>query len=234
MHHLKIKQVDIFRLSLNVLIHAFLLEDKFLVQDVSTRLASIIGNKRTSDTLVAAILELSKNQPQCFRWILANLSEIETFTALLEKVETNHKKEDIMNSDKIETFHLNVNLVIQTLKKRNKQLLYSFEKSLNLSVGYDYTAEVFIASLFELAEIDRDTFSWTIKNLYDLEFYNQLIKLVISFAAKTLLDKGFILGKDFSATCNSILISQKANNALMESDLDPEDRILLQEILQVF
>ncbi|KAB8331311.1 hypothetical protein SD80_022470 [Scytonema tolypothrichoides VB-61278] len=134
----------------------------------------------------------------------------------------------------IKIFNLNVSLLIELLKWKNPDLVYSYENSLHCFMGSDFTVDVFIAVLFLLSDTNSEIFIWFLKNLKSLKCYQSVIKIVSYYATYKLVEQGFTPGKDFSAnTQGQILITQKAKTTFLQSVLALEDRILLKEILQV-
>ncbi len=230
------KNLDLFCLSVELFTQALKLRNKILAEYCINTLNRLFGAECAFDIVIAAMLEISKIAPDTFRWTLEHYNDFKGFSDLLESKSCSCKSISLMDHTdyNAEVFELNVAIVIQILKTQDKEILYSHEKNLKELKGYNYTAEVFIAALFQISELDPDIFSWAVKKLSDLDFYANLIYIVSQFATKKLVEKGFIPGKDFSANLNGqILINQNAKTVLLDSTSDFEDKILLQEILQV-
>jgi hypothetical protein len=77
-------------------------------------------------------------------------------------------------------------------------------------------------------------FDWTVEMFEALMLDSGFREHFTLFTIRVLLSKGFILGKDFSMTCErKILTSQSIQENLSASIPIPE-QILLRQILQVF
>lgn len=109
----------------------------------------------------------------------------------------------------------------------------SFKDLLTTLLGYEYTTDILTAAVFQLAETDFDTCRWALRNFYDLKLHLHITEGIVMFAAQTLIDKGFVLGQDFSATPDSgILIKKNAKSALMK-EISALDCLFLEEISQI-
>jgi hypothetical protein len=229
-------EIEVFGSAVEVVTKVLKSKNKTLVESSSKMLAALLGTHHTLDIFITAMIELSKNASESFHWTLEELSTLPTFSVLLQNKSNSEKRKlEFGNiSNDAEVFQLNIELVTNILKVHNKSLLESYEKVINNTVGADYTAQIFIAALFELSELDSDTLDWTMQNLYQLEFYEELLSIVTMSAVKKLTEKGFIMGQDFSASFQGqILIKEDVKNVFIESTKDPEDRLLFQQILQV-
>lgn len=137
------------------------------------------------------------------------------------------------NINSTEEFNLSITLIIGALKLQDKALVESCEKTLTDLLGSEYTADIMTAVVFQLAQTDPDTFDWTWQNFYSLDACRYLIKGIVMFAVKKLINQGFILGRDFSINHRGkIWINPKAKTALLETS-SATDRIFIKEILQV-
>jgi len=126
-----------------------------------------------------------------------------------------------------------VELVINALKLQDKARMRSFKDLLTTLLGYEYTTDILTAAVFQLAETDFDTCRWALRNFYDLKLHLHITEGIVMFAAQTLIDKGFVLGQDFSATPDSgILIKKNAKSALMK-EISALDCLFLEEISQI-
>jgi len=139
----------------------------------------------------------------------------------------------VFNTNPVQEFKLNVQLIISALKTKNNRLIEACQETLSTQFGADYLASVMTSAVFQLAETDSDLFSWTWQHFYELDSCLDLIEQTVMFAVKRLIKKGFILGKDFSTTfTGEILITKEAKEALMESG-SCLDHIFLEEVLQI-
>ncbi len=137
------------------------------------------------------------------------------------------------NINSTEEFNLSITLIIGALKLQDKELVKSCEKTLTELLGSDYTSDIMTAVVFQLAQTDPETFDWTWQNFYSLNACRHLIKGIVMFAVKKLINQGFILGQDFSINhTGKIWIGKKAKAVLLEKS-SATDRIFLKEILQV-
>ncbi len=227
-------EIEVFNSSLELVINTLKLKNKLLVESCGKMLALLLGKERSLNIITSAILELSKVSPQDFHWALESFSKLKAFSNLLFTESTPNITHDIrykMNYTKI--FSSTVELIIQALKLKNKNILESSENSLNCIFGHEYTAQIFLGALFELSEVDPESFAWASQNLFHIEYYNRLFRIVTMCVAQRLIEKGFIPGEDFSANCmGQILIDEKVKQAFLSSTSDPDDRILFQQILQ--
>ena len=132
-----------------------------------------------------------------------------------------------------ELFDFSCRLIIRALKKQNKILVESYKKTLDSLAGYEYTAEIFIEVLLELAETDLQTLDWTLEQFSDLEAYLGLQEDLKTWVAQQLIDLEYVPGEDFSATCDGkILIKESVQIGLLAT-LSPSYRVLMPSILQV-
>jgi hypothetical protein len=227
--------LELYTSSVELVIHSLKLQNKTLLESCVKNLALLIGSEHTSNIVTAAILELSKISFPAFRWTLDNFSDFKIVPSLFEsKNFLEGETSFISNQDDVEQFVLNVEFVSHCLKAQDQRLLEASEKIFNHLLGIDYTSNVFVAALFEIAIADNVDFDWDIEILSALEPYRKIFKIVSMSAAEKLIRKGFIPGQDFSAdSTGRILLSQKTKTALIESISEIEDHILLDKILKV-
>jgi hypothetical protein len=227
-------EIEVFSSSLELVVNTLKHQNKLLVESCGKMLALLLGSERSLNVFTSAILELSKVSPQDFHWALESFSDFKAFSQLAFTDNTPNIPKEIrykMNYTKI--FSSTVELIIQALKLKNKNILESYENSLNCIFGHEYTAQIFLGALFELSEIDPESFAWASQNLFHIEYYSRLFRLVTMCVAQRLIEKGFIPGEDFSANCmGQILIHEKVKRAFLSSTSDPDDRMLFQQILQ--
>ncbi|NES20853.1 MAG: hypothetical protein F6K41_18445 [Symploca sp. SIO3E6] len=138
---------------------------------------------------------------------------------------------DNLNSK--QEFNLSVTLILGALKLQDKALVESCERTLTELLGSECTSNIMTAVVFQLAQTDHNTFDWAWKNFYSLDACQHLIKGIVMFAVKKLINQGFILGQDFSINyTGKICICQQAKAALLEKS-SATDCIFLEEVLQV-
>lgn len=138
------------------------------------------------------------------------------------------------NSNDMEPFNFDVELVIDALKNHDKALLKSFEYFFTTLCGSNYTKDILTSAVFQLADTDLDTCRWALHNFYDLKLHDDVKEGVVMFAAQKLLDKGFIFGQDFSIThTGDIFINQNAEATLMTCT-SASEHIFFEKIWQVF
>ncbi len=229
-------EIEVFGSAVELVAKVLQSRNKTLIESCSKMLAALLGNHYTLDIFIAAMIELSKVATGSFHWTLEELSTFPTFSILLQNKNKSEKRQlefgNICNDAQI--FQLNIEFMINILKAHNKNILESCEKLINNTLGADYTAQIFITVLFELSDLDSNTLDWTMQNLYQLEFYEELLSIVTMSAVKKLTEKGFVMGQDFSASFQGqILIKENVKNVFIESTQDPEDKLLFQQILQV-
>ncbi|NET58499.1 MAG: hypothetical protein F6K47_20795 [Symploca sp. SIO2E6] len=137
------------------------------------------------------------------------------------------------NINSTEKFNLSITLIIGALKLQDKVLVKSCEKTLSDLLGSEYTSDIMTAVVFQLAQTDPDTFNWTWQNFYGLDACRNLIKGIVMFAVKKLINQGYILGQDFSINpTGTIWLCPKVKAALLEKS-SATDRIFLEKILQI-
>lgn len=139
----------------------------------------------------------------------------------------------LYNLNDSERFKFHSELVIDALKLQDQARMASFKDLLTTLLGSEYTMDILTAAVFQLAEIDLDTCRWALHNFYDLELCLGITEGLTLFAAQKLIEKGFILGQDFSATpTGGIVLKKKAKVALME-EISALDCLFLEKVSQV-
>lgn len=132
----------------------------------------------------------------------------------------------------LESFNIQMELMVDTLKLQNKAILKSVEELLTALIGFEYTSDILMAAVLQLSETDADTCRWTLRNLQDIQHLD-VIEELTEFAVKKLIGRDFILGRDFSITLNSrIILNRNAMDALI-AGISIADSLLLEEISQV-
>ncbi|NJL09212.1 MAG: hypothetical protein HC908_00195 [Calothrix sp. SM1_7_51] len=112
-------------------------------------------------------------------------------------------------------------------------MVEALEKTLSCLLGCGYTEHIFTAAILELSETLPDIFEWTFKTFPTLPASLKLLEEATRFAVQKLVNNGFILGRDFSRSCQGkILIKQEAHSVLIACISDAE-ALLVQKILQV-
>jgi hypothetical protein len=133
----------------------------------------------------------------------------------------------------LELFHFHLERVIYALKFQDKQLVEYWIEHLHLSLDYQYTDSLLTAAVFELSATDTDTCRWVLDNFSDCPPYTDLFESVTRFAIGKLIQKGFILGQDFSFTSEGkILLNENTKTTLM-TDTSASDSLLLEKVLLV-
>ncbi|ARV59706.1 hypothetical protein BZZ01_14650 [Nostocales cyanobacterium HT-58-2] len=133
----------------------------------------------------------------------------------------------------LQEFNSAVALFTYIFKFRDKLLAETCEQTLIMILGLRYTENVMNAAVFLLSESAPETCQWTLQNFPYLEACNSLKEYLVTLTVQKLINQGFVLGQDFSATTDSgILMNQNAKNALLQVISDA-DKILIDEIIQV-
>jgi hypothetical protein len=130
-------------------------------------------------------------------------------------------------------FNASVTSIVNILKFQNKELFRVCEKVLIKLIGHEETMHVFNAAMFQLAQISPECCNWAWQNFPEYEIGLELKDEIIMSAVQKLMQKGFLLGKDFSTTFDGgILITQEAKIALMVS-CQPFEWSFIKEVMQV-
>ncbi|MUG96524.1 hypothetical protein F7734_30975 [Scytonema sp. UIC 10036] len=128
-------------------------------------------------------------------------------------------------------FNAAVNLFVNILKFKDRDLVETCEQVLMNLMGSRYTQNIMNAALFQLAESAPDTCQWIWQNFPYLDACITLKEYVVMLAVQKLIGQGFILGQDFSVTSEGeLLVNQNARAVLMQSISDA-DRVFVTEIL---
>lgn len=130
-------------------------------------------------------------------------------------------------------FNASVTSIVNVLKFKNKELFRVCEKVLIKLIGHEETMHVFNAAMFQLAQTSPECCNWAWQNFPEYEIGLELKDEIIMSAVQKLMQKGFLLGKDFSTTSDGgILITNEAKVALMVS-CHPFEWAFIKEIMQV-
>ncbi|MBW4564538.1 MAG: hypothetical protein KME32_26075 [Mojavia pulchra JT2-VF2] len=132
----------------------------------------------------------------------------------------------------VESFNLQIELMVDTLKLQNKAILKSVEELLAALIGFEYTSDILMAAVLQLSETDADACRWTLRNLHDIQHLD-VIEELTKFAVKKLISRGFIFGQDFSMTPNSRIILNRNAMDVLIAGTSIADSLLLEEISQV-
>ena len=139
----------------------------------------------------------------------------------------------VPNTNDLEPLTFDVELIIDALKSQDKALLKSFEYFFTTLFSPKYTKDILTAAVFQLAETDVDTCRWVLHSFYDLKLHYDITEGIVMFAAQKLIDKGFILGQDFSVTQTGEIVLNKNANAALMAGTSASDHIFFEEISQV-
>ena len=120
-------------------------------------------------------------------------------------------------SSKIEFFDFLVSMFANILKQQNKNAVVECEHTLTKLLGYDSARKIMNAAIFQVSEVSPQTGRWICENFQDFEACIQLKEYSVMLATQQLINKGFILGKDFSITAEGkLFINQQAKMALLQ------------------
>lgn len=137
------------------------------------------------------------------------------------------------STNDLEPLDFDVELIVDALKSQDKALVESFEYFFTTLFGPKYTTDILTAAVFQLAETDLDACRWALRNFYDLKLHHEIIEGIVMFAAQKLIDKGFILGQDFSINKTGEIVLTQSAKAVLMADTLSSDHIFIEEILQV-
>ena len=130
-----------------------------------------------------------------------------------------------------QTFQKNINWFINFFKNQyllvSQQLPYETEKN----IATEVFKNIFIVALNNIDESDAETFYWVLHHL-DITIYIDIKRDIATIIAQKLIEKGYILGKDFSCTpTGNVILNQKSAAALSKNSHICHP-LLLGEILQ--
>lgn len=135
-----------------------------------------------------------------------------------------------MENLNVEDFEIYLNWAASILKTQDPQVIRAFKQEASYRLSSENLINVLIAALHQLAETDPELFTWALHN-YDPEFYVEVRYRVVVAAARQLVRQGLIPGTDFSAIPVGGLIVNPRAKKLLQQNISPFTRLLLQEIL---
>lgn len=116
-----------------------------------------------------------------------------------------------------EFFDFFVRMCANMLRQRDKNAMIDFSNTLTNLLGYERAREIINRAIFEIAELSPQTGSWICENFPDFEACIELKEDSVMLAIKQLINKGLILGKDFSANADGkIVLNPQAKTALLQ------------------
>jgi hypothetical protein len=130
-------------------------------------------------------------------------------------------------------FHASVISIVNILKLQNKDLFRVCEKILIKLIGYEETMHVFNAAMFQLAQMSPESCNWAWQNFPEYEMGLELKEEIIMSAVQKLMQKGFLLGKDFSTTSDGGILMNKDTKVALMISCQPFEWAFLKEIIQV-
>lgn len=118
---------------------------------------------------------------------------------------------------KLEFFDFLIRMVVNMLKQQDKQAILDCEHTLINLLGEKYALEIINTAIIEVSELFPQTGSWICENLPYFEASIKLKEYGAILATRQLINKGFILGKDFSASADGkIIIKPEVKTALLQ------------------
>lgn len=116
-----------------------------------------------------------------------------------------------------EYFNFIIEVFANMLRQQDINAVIDCEQKLTNLLGYENAREITNKAILQVSELSPQTGSWICENFPDFEACIQLKQYSIMLATKQLLNKGFILGKDFSAAADGrIVINRQAKTALIQ------------------
>jgi len=117
----------------------------------------------------------------------------------------------------IEFFDFFVQMFANMLRQRDKDAATDCSHTLTCLLGYERARGIINTAIFEVSEISPQTGSWICNNFPDFEACIELKEYSLMLATRQLINKGFILGKDFSVNADGkIIINRQAKLALIQ------------------
>lgn len=130
-------------------------------------------------------------------------------------------------------FNTAVNLLVNVLKLQDKDLVKLCEQTLSHLVGHEEATHLINAAMFQLAETAPETCYWTWHNFPELQVCMDLKEHVCMFVAQKLINKGFILGKDFSTSVDGEILVSRATRVTLMIDSTPSEWKFIKSVLQI-
>lgn len=138
-----------------------------------------------------------------------------------------------MENINIADFELYLNWAVSTLKTQDPQVVYTFKQEASNCLDHQSLTSILIAALHCLADSDPDAFDWGLHN-YAPEFYVEVRQRTVVAAARQLIRRGFVPGKDFSSIpVGGLIVNPQAKTALWENT-STFSASLLREVLHSF
>ncbi len=130
-------------------------------------------------------------------------------------------------------FNSSVISIVNILKLQNKELFKVCEKMLIKLIGHEETMHVLNAAMFQISQSSPEASNWIEQNFPEYEIDIELKEDIVMSTVQKLMQKGFLLGKDFSTTSEGeILITKEAKLVLMHN-CQPFEWAFMNEIMQV-
>ncbi|BAZ12093.1 hypothetical protein NIES4071_39210 [Calothrix sp. NIES-4071] len=133
----------------------------------------------------------------------------------------------------IQDFDTAVNLLVNVLKLQDRDLVKVCEEALTHLLGNEETTHMINAAMFQLAETAPETCYWTWHNFPELQVCMDLKEHVSMFVAQKLIQKGFILGKDFSTNIYGEILVSRATRVTLMLDCSPSEWKFIKSVLQI-
>ncbi|MGB6298533.1 MAG: hypothetical protein WBF90_20455 [Rivularia sp. (in: cyanobacteria)] len=110
-----------------------------------------------------------------------------------------------------------VEVFANLLKQQDINAVIDCEQKLIDLLGYEKARKITNKAILQVSELSPQTGSWICKNFPDFEACIELKEYSVMLATRQLINKGFILGKDFSATAEGkLVINRKAKIGLLQ------------------
>lgn len=117
----------------------------------------------------------------------------------------------------IKNFDFIVEVFANLLKQQDINTVIDCEHKLIDLLGYEKARKITNKAILQVSELSPQTGSWVCENFPDFEACIELKEYSVMLAIRQLINKGFILGKDFSATAEGkLFINRKAKIALLQ------------------
>ena len=118
---------------------------------------------------------------------------------------------------KLEYFDFIVKIFVNMLRQQDINAVIDCEKKLINLLGYENARKITNTAILQVSEFSPQTGSWICENFPDFEACIELKEYSVMLATRQLINKGFILGKDFSANADGkLVINQQAKTALLQ------------------
>lgn len=132
------------------------------------------------------------------------------------------------------TYDIHLELAVDVFKSQNPALVISLKNFLTVLPTPKCVEDVLTAAIYKLAKTEPEACRWILRNSYYLKPEVDLVEFTSQLALTKLETQGFIPNQDFKFESNHRLqVSEKAKAELMGQNAGG-DRLLLEEMLQVF